>query len=382
MESGEYEDGSYPLGLALSSSPKRKNFSPSEGIRRVGWHFSARVSSECGVPNSEGFVGECYAISQPYPSNVHTLRTFPVNICDWVIWSRSHLGQERSLFVLCSSQKQSEHVSLQPFEVLFFKSLKLVRSAFLARVRKRKAQTWPNVCRLYLRGTTGQHKKSEHRDGRRPFRGGEGFREARRYPHGRVAIADTIPPKLAARGSTLDLLQKARPFFHEHSTTAFRISISFCCKCSLPRMPPPLQVEVLNFVFEACGVRGRKPPVAPGRDVRDVDMQVCAPFRAYTRALRCPLRLSSSTCVRLRASPVSSSPPCLPDVTTTHTGPRWKARHRGARGRRQAADRVPVRYRRPVPAEEIPCEFCRVRGQVRGRGRSRTHIGRRLAETG
>ena len=105
------------LGWPLSSSPKRKNFSPSEGIRRVGWHFSARVSSECGVPNSEGFVGECYAISQPYPSNVHTLRTFPVNICDRVIWSRSHLGQERSLSVLCSSQKQSEHLSLRPCDV-------------------------------------------------------------------------------------------------------------------------------------------------------------------------------------------------------------------------------------------------------------------------
>ena len=33
------------------------------------------------------------------------------------------------------------------------------------------------------------------------------------------------------------------------------------------------QVELLNFLFEACGVEGRHPPVAPGRDVRDVDMQ-------------------------------------------------------------------------------------------------------------
>ena len=71
MESGEYEDGSYPLGLALSSSPKRKKNSPSEGYGESGGTFLLVYRANVAFPTLKDLLENV----MPYLNLIHPMST-------------------------------------------------------------------------------------------------------------------------------------------------------------------------------------------------------------------------------------------------------------------------------------------------------------------
>ncbi len=70
------------LGRPCPRLRKRKNFSPSEGYGESGGTFLLVYRANVVIPTLKGLMENAMPYLNFIPFNVHTLRTFSVNLCD------------------------------------------------------------------------------------------------------------------------------------------------------------------------------------------------------------------------------------------------------------------------------------------------------------